>query len=259
MAAQGSALECLRDYVQRAGDQAYAKRVLAVFTHVEPLTVERWLGGVHGPKGEQLVRLRSFLEFLGYQLIELQGFPEINLQLARWLAFGLVGFEEVQQTLDYKNLDAVYGLTIRGNGLQQHRLFRMNRMVAKYEAALKHAQAEWEQVIDGEIQPEQVQSFTITSDPLAPRDHPANIHRTRRSGAPVQPSLPMAQPPASPPPSSEEGLLADAFVGAVFAACRIVQSAESDVMSADTQQALLEVVGIDNVRELIVVLQTMAE
>lgn len=98
----GTTDECLK-HLERATKKDYlgARKIIADFCGVGESTVYRWLKGGAKPVGEPLIRLRFYLEFLGYDVAELRSLaPEVR-DAARLCGFSIASISEVAQLVGY--------------------------------------------------------------------------------------------------------------------------------------------------------------
>lgn len=82
-------------------DHLPARKIIADFCKVGDPTVYRWIKGTMAPVGEALMRLRFYLEFLGYDVDELRGLPDPVRDTARLFAFGIVSLSDIVSLVGY--------------------------------------------------------------------------------------------------------------------------------------------------------------
>jgi hypothetical protein len=136
-AARQSTAECLSDFFKRYRWEA-VQRFLAEFTNVEKSTVRRWSNG-NLPLGAELLKVRTVLHLLGYQVEEVQTLPPILQQFGLLVALGLLPVNEAQELLGYKHTNGVYGMLLRGRMPLTQRIYRMERYVENSSKELENA------------------------------------------------------------------------------------------------------------------------
>lgn len=98
----GTTAECLAHLARSTKADRFNKRkILASFAGVGDETVFRWFKEVSLPVGEPLLRLRFYMEFLGYNVEEIQKLPPYIRDAARLFAFRVVSLSEMAQLLGY--------------------------------------------------------------------------------------------------------------------------------------------------------------
>jgi hypothetical protein len=84
------------------GRDFYEKRKqIAIFADVADSTVHDWFSENRMPVGEPLIRLRFYLEFLGYHVEEVQSMPQTLRDAARLYAFGIASLSEIADLVGY--------------------------------------------------------------------------------------------------------------------------------------------------------------
>ena len=126
----GSTSDCLQDLFERY-EWDSVRHVLADFTVVGTPTVRRWKVGLGEgmPKGEALLRLRVFLDLVGYKVDEFESLPPVTKQFTRLIAVGLLSIEGARELLQYTNPSEVFRVILDGSGLLRERVFRLERFV----------------------------------------------------------------------------------------------------------------------------------
>jgi lipid-A-disaccharide synthase-like uncharacterized protein len=108
----GTVAECLAHYARSLPPKASkgageAKKPLAQFADVTEHTVTTWV--LHGtlPTGETLIRLRFFLETLGYQVKELRDLPRLYYHFASLIAFSVMSLKDIGAALSLSDTKQV--------------------------------------------------------------------------------------------------------------------------------------------------------
>lgn len=138
---RGTTEECLRDLFKRF-PWGQLQALLAEFVQVEKATVRRWRSEENTPKGDALLRVRVFLDLLGYQVAEFQELPDVVRQFARLIAFDILSVKDAKSELDYRREKGVYDVVLRGAGLFPHREYRLSALVGTAKEQLKSKMTE---------------------------------------------------------------------------------------------------------------------
>lgn len=184
----GSTEECLADFF-RSYDWPLGKKLLAEFTEVGEQTVRCWrltstAPNGNDPLGKQLLKVRVFLDMVGYNVKELDELPDLARRLGKVVAFGILTLDEVREKLDYRNSNEVYGILLRGTGLVVHRQHRMQRLVESHADAVKAAAESWKErlVVLGTVEkPGVLSSATPPRVQTDPRSETAEVLEKVRS------------------------------------------------------------------------------
>lgn len=98
---KGSTAACLKHLADAINDDTAKRHIIARFADVDPGTVRRWFKNERTPIGEPLIRIRFYLEFLGYDVEELHVLDVIIRDAARMFAFGVATIPEIVQLVGY--------------------------------------------------------------------------------------------------------------------------------------------------------------
>lgn len=168
---KGSTKECFTHLVKGMGDNLLSSRkLIASFTGVLDSTVARWIKDSVAPKGESLLRLRFYLEFLGYNVEELLELNPLIRNAARLCAFQvetlttvahLVGYPEGRNGID--GLIAVFRGT---RSMSEKRLQHLASFVELYSDQLKGKQQATQKV---EVMPHKQITPEVPKRPLISR------------------------------------------------------------------------------------------
>jgi len=113
-------LGCLRHYVRENRQQRVAR--LASFTGVTQITVNTWFRETPiTPVGPVMMRLRVYLDVVGYEVLEFTDVPEILRDLIRLGALGVVSFSEIARELGYISSN-LYTMLFGKTGISEERL-----------------------------------------------------------------------------------------------------------------------------------------
>jgi hypothetical protein len=137
---------CMRDYGKRF-NVVDGIGSMAEFTDVTPATALGWLEESSRealPKGTTLLKLRTFLSLIGYEVAELKDLPNSALKLAELIALNVFNVKEVAQRLGYVDDKAIYRQTLQvAVGLSAQRADRVDRFVRKYDEVREEAKRQW--------------------------------------------------------------------------------------------------------------------
>lgn len=123
----GTTRECLQNFFWRHKWED-SQSFMAEHLHVDKGTVRHWKNG-RMPSGDPLLRMRVLLDLDGYTVEEYTILPKPVQQFAQIIALGMITVREAADLLGYKNIQDVYGVVLRGQGLMPHRQFRLERYV----------------------------------------------------------------------------------------------------------------------------------
>lgn len=157
---RASTFDCLQDFGRKV-DLIQGISLLAEFTKVIPETALGWfqLGGDGKiisrkglPKGGTLVRLRCFLELVGYKVEELQELTEPAAKLAWSVALDVVTVEAALERLDYaeNNSQAILGQLLKPvSGLSAERIRKLRVLAEECEEDCRTAREAWQLRVQG--------------------------------------------------------------------------------------------------------------
>jgi hypothetical protein len=143
---RGSTDACLAHFGEAAFD-GDKREALASFCDVKAdPTVRRWLSKASPvkPAGAPLIKVRYYLEHLGYQVTELRSLPEPIRDLGRLIAFGVVTFEDVMEAIDIpktKSGSQLYTILHGDQGVSDDRMRKITAFVKEYRQYLSEALA----------------------------------------------------------------------------------------------------------------------
>jgi hypothetical protein len=145
---KGTTAECLSHLGKHIGENKIEKvKVIAVFCGTHYRTVEKWLEGKHPPIGENLVRMRVYLEHIGYSVTELLKLNPVVRDAARLCAFRVVPIAEIAEMVGYAGrktvdsgrntaVDAILGIFRGVQGVGKDRLVEFEALVSVFKDML---------------------------------------------------------------------------------------------------------------------------
>lgn len=140
--------ECLRHYVSSLPPRASknvteTRRPMKEFCGVDIRTVERWMFNGKLPVGEPLVRLRFFLEIMGYKVAELKRMPEELYKLGEMIAYDAISIEAAMTAMGFVNMQSIYRLALGKSGTTKDRITTIHEMREACKNAIAAKRAEW--------------------------------------------------------------------------------------------------------------------
>jgi hypothetical protein len=227
----GTTAECLVHLAQATKVDHFAKRkAIASFAGVGDSTVYRWFKGVMQPVGEPLLRLRFYMEFLGYNVQELQALNPPVRDAARLFAFGIATLSEIAQLVGYSEgrggTDTLLAVFRGTQGVSKQRLGQFTSFVELYGEQLSEKKRVTQKIqLNGTVRAE------VDAD-QAPT----------RSASVVQ-----ALRPASQKPTSSRDALIESLAGSVKALIPLARAISSDDFTAEDRARVRELAGGDGV------------
>lgn len=173
---KGTTAKCLmhlRDAIRKQEDPSASRKILADFVGVQEATAQRWFSGEMLPAGEMLVRLRFYLEYLGYEVVELNKLSSSIRNSARLVAFRVVEVDDVLKHVGYATgqtgrdqLSRIY----RGEAnTSDDKLLKFQEIESLYGMYLQEAQAQTRKIELGTSTPQKPsrnESSSVTSFPV---------------------------------------------------------------------------------------------
>lgn len=143
----GTTKECLQRLgaiIQRDPDYYGKRKIIASFTGVSDSAAYRWIKGTSPPVGEPLIRLRFYLEFLGFDVQEIQLLEPRVRDAARIYAFGVTSIQETAGLLGYKSakenrggVDPLLAVFRGASGVSKQRLEAFEAFIELHAEALE--------------------------------------------------------------------------------------------------------------------------
>lgn len=202
---KGTTAECiqhLRDSIQ--GDSPAARRTIAAFAGVNEPSVRRWFAELNSclPVGEPLVKIRFYLEFLGYEVEELQSLHPIIRDAARIVAFGAASIEEAVAAVGYtegrNGTDNILRIFRGAHGVSKERLDHLSSFVDLYSDQLAEQKKMTQRVDLGDVGSLDEVQVEQKATPLPVRLAPQQSSGTRETliealAALVKATIPLAR------------------------------------------------------------------
>ena len=138
---RGSADDCFKHFLTAD----FGERKLGVFADfmaAKRSTLSDWIEQRSMPSGENLLRLWYYLEFIGYNVVEIDSLQRPVQACGRLLAFRVVRFEDLMQVLSFQpsNERSKTFYVLLGKGSTSfERLEKMKHFAARYEESLSEA------------------------------------------------------------------------------------------------------------------------
>jgi hypothetical protein len=170
MPIRGSTSQCLADYLRHFPDRS-ATELMAEFCDSHYRTALGWLRGEPLPKGLRLVKLRVFLQFVGYNVTDVIYTLNGAEPLSQLVALNLATVDEVRDELAYTKDDAVFRIlhgeaTSLTEGRGEVLLDFVNQHQAALEPALATARASIQKALPVQPWTTQPSGFPVEPDPV---------------------------------------------------------------------------------------------
>jgi hypothetical protein len=156
------------------------------FTGVVPRTANHWLNGGRMPVGVVLVKLRHFLELVGYtleELVDLKTTEPLIYQLSEMIAYNIVTPQAAADALVFPHLDSILRMVHGGSSTSAERKEMLRELIEKNSERLSLARKTWEQRLELDRQ-----GVDRVSAPVAPR---TNVEAPTRTDE--QPTAPVTK------------------------------------------------------------------
>lgn len=146
---RGTTKECLFHYAENflppkgARNSSEAKIPMANFIGVIPETITSWTSDRNKPLGISLLRLRFFLEIVGYDVIEMRGLRgQVNYLLAEMLAYGTLTLEEALEELDLGQMNSVLRIAHGNSNTSPERIAKIRKMHEDWKPVMQEAKSQ---------------------------------------------------------------------------------------------------------------------
>lgn len=142
---RGSIAECVQHLLEHVSDDNAS--VLMDFVRISSLkTVRDWRAGKQLPTGERALRLRVFLEAVGYELEEMQPnrVPAPALRVTRLIGYGALEVNYVQSALNYSEPSGLFRI-LSGGTPTGTRGYRLEMIARGSDEQLNNAKEGWEE------------------------------------------------------------------------------------------------------------------
>ncbi|HYD93070.1 MAG TPA: hypothetical protein VEB18_01260 [Candidatus Paceibacterota bacterium] len=155
---QGSTQECFAHFAEQlASDYEYhrKRKVFAATVHVTDGTVQRWFSQNGLPMGEALVRVRYYLDFLGYAVAEVQELPEAIRTVGHLITFDVLSVADVAGSTGYEgvpknNVDQVIAVLCGRRGVSEEKFALYSELARVNRKRLTQRQQAVEKVVSFE-------------------------------------------------------------------------------------------------------------
>ncbi|MFZ1987879.1 MAG: hypothetical protein WAV21_02505 [Minisyncoccia bacterium] len=227
----GTTAECLAHLAKATKVDHFAKRkTIASFVGVGDSTVYRWFKEMMLPVGEPLLRLRFYMEFLGYDVVELQSLNPPVRDAARLFAFRISTLSEIAQLVGYSEgrggTDTLLAVFRGTQGVSKQRLEEFTSFVELYgEQLLEKKRATQKVQLNGDVRAE------LDIDQASAR--PASMVQALR-------------PTSQKPPNSRDALI-ESLAGSVKALIPLARAISSDDFTAEDRARVRELADSDGV------------
>ena len=136
---RGTTTECLQHYL--GPDATYLRNMtyLRRFTSATSKAVIGWRVGVAGPQREMLLKVRVFLDVLGYEIEEFSNLPEDVKSLAQLLAFGCIIPNSARRALCFAAQETVNRILLNGKKLTREQEQTLSNYIRGHEDQLETA------------------------------------------------------------------------------------------------------------------------
>ena len=147
----GTTKDCAKDFFAQS-DWLVAKPLLVQFTQVDGQTVRKWYTEKCMPVGLPLLRLRVFLDLLGYKVQEFNKLSKTAKDFSRCIAFGYISTKEACEKLGYINEKSLFDVVLRGRTPVVDRMYRVGRFVEDSREDLDQLIQDFNERVGGELQ-----------------------------------------------------------------------------------------------------------
>jgi len=229
---KGTTAACVAHLAEATKGDLEKRKTIVSFVGVTDSTVRRWFRGEMIPVGEPLLRLRFYMEFLGYNVAELQSLNPPVRDAARLFAFRIATLREIAQLVGYSEgrggTDTLLAVFRGTQGVSKQRLDEFTSFVEVYGDQLleKKRSTKKIQLNDGT-------SRTSAEDDLGAAKQPRVVHPLR----------PVVQP-------RDRDVIIESLGASVKALIPLARAASSDGFTAEERARVRELAGGDGVFRL---------
>lgn len=145
----GTTEECLKHFVgaheiNTMEEKEYKRRnAISHLLGINQATGYEWFSNFRMPKGENLLRLRYFLELNGYQLLERQGMPELIREFSEQIALGAMSLAEAAEYIGTTS-DVILDVVMRRQGVSSQRETQVKELVELHQNKATERLREWQ-------------------------------------------------------------------------------------------------------------------
>ena len=154
---KGTTAECFQ-HLGRAiqGEHLFENRkLIADFAGVESPAVYRWFRAGKPPLGESLLRLRFYMEFLGYEVAETEALDPVIRDAARLCAFRVISMSETASLVGYpagvSGMNMLHRVFHGKNGVHSEKLEHFKSLVDLYAEQLPERQRATPKLLKGSV------------------------------------------------------------------------------------------------------------
>ena len=132
----GSTADCLRHYLKQlpwgTREIAEARQPLVDSVGVDPNSIRRWFVEPSMPVGLALVKLRYFLETIGYQVTDLDALEQPVRHLGKLISLGVVDVETASDQIGFSEVSKLFRLLHGNSGLSEERRPAVEEICSKH-------------------------------------------------------------------------------------------------------------------------------
>lgn len=136
---EGTTEQCLAHLAEVCNPEQ--RSYVTQFTRMEDVTVRRWFSHQRSPLGESLIRLRYYLEFLGYQVLELKLLADPIRDTGRLYAFDVFSLDDLCEQIDLpktrSSLDQLLPILLGKRGVSEERMRKFIAVVETFGPLLE--------------------------------------------------------------------------------------------------------------------------
>ncbi len=146
----GTTSECLK-HLFESHEWDLVRPCLANFSQVDEQTVRHWYKQKNAPVGPSLLKVRVFLDLLGYQVKEFYTLPDVTKDFSRLIVFGHISVEDARKTLNYADDKGLFDIVLRAKSAQRDRIYRLERFVERSSDELDNLTQKFKKQIMDEL------------------------------------------------------------------------------------------------------------
>ena len=147
----GTTSECMKHLFENH-EWELVRPCLASFSQVDGQTVRHWYKEENAPVGPSLLKVRVFLDLLGYRVEEFYTLPDVTKDFSRLIVFGHISFQDARKTLNYVDDKGLFDIVLRAKSAQRDRIYRLERFVENSSNELDRLKQKFKKQIRDELQ-----------------------------------------------------------------------------------------------------------
>jgi hypothetical protein len=230
----------LRSFSERFASNEPAVTCLAEFAGVQQKTALRWLYSTQTPVGDVDLRVRVFLDAIGYHLVEVERLAQPAQTVLRLIGYGRYEPVRVQEMLGYAKVQSLYRVLLRGDMPGKSVAYRLEMIARDSADELSKAKQPWEERLTKLRQAVQEHDAVAVSR-VSPSEE---IHSVLLAGLPASPSptpvMPSAKRRRERPKRTDENIAKhDANNLTAKALTHVIFAFDDLVSDGDTRQLAL--------------------